>query len=324
MISLDTTRPPVFDLTDSWVWDFWFADDGEQYHLFFLYASRALHEPERRHHRASIGHAVSQNLTSWTRVSDAVVRSDAPAFDDLATWTGSVTRRPDGRWLMFYTGVSLSQDRQPIQRIGCAISNDLETWNKLPGPLFEPDPSWYVGADEDDWHDPTLRDPWVVRDPDGVGWHMLFTARSPHGPKFGRGVIGHATSPDLTAWTLRPAITEPSETGFGQLEVPQTEVVDGRSVLLFSCNPFHASAAHAGARAGSWTAPAESTVGGFALDRANPITPQGLYSARLVRRREGDQWLMFAFRDETAEAPFRGGIMGPFAVRWDGDVLVAE
>jgi beta-fructofuranosidase len=79
----------VFDLPDSWVWDFWFADDGDRYHLFFLYASRALHDPERRHLRASIGHAVSDDLVSWTRVADALVRSDAPAFDDVATWTGS-------------------------------------------------------------------------------------------------------------------------------------------------------------------------------------------------------------------------------------------
>ncbi len=58
----------VFDLPDSWVWDFWFADDGERYHLFFLYASRALHDPDRRHLRASIGHAVSDDLVSWSRV----------------------------------------------------------------------------------------------------------------------------------------------------------------------------------------------------------------------------------------------------------------
>ena len=52
----------AFDLPGSWVWDFWFADDGEQYHLFFLYASRALHDPDARHYRASIGHAVSTDL----------------------------------------------------------------------------------------------------------------------------------------------------------------------------------------------------------------------------------------------------------------------
>ena len=36
-------------LAASWVWDFWFADDGDRYHLYFLYASRALRDPDARH-----------------------------------------------------------------------------------------------------------------------------------------------------------------------------------------------------------------------------------------------------------------------------------
>jgi len=42
--------------------DFWFADDGERYRLFFLRAPRALGDPELRHRRASLGHAVSTDL----------------------------------------------------------------------------------------------------------------------------------------------------------------------------------------------------------------------------------------------------------------------
>ena len=37
----------MFRLPDSWVWDFWLAKDQDTYHLFFLYASRALHDPDR-------------------------------------------------------------------------------------------------------------------------------------------------------------------------------------------------------------------------------------------------------------------------------------
>ena len=64
-------------LADSWVWDFWFADDGERYHLFFLRASRALLDPDRRHRRASLGHAVSTDLRHWTLRADALVADDA-------------------------------------------------------------------------------------------------------------------------------------------------------------------------------------------------------------------------------------------------------
>ncbi len=115
----------MFKLPEAWVWDFWTVDDGEQYHLFFLYASRALKDPHARHHRASVGHAVSKDLVHWERVVDALVRSDAPAFDDLATWTGSVVRHPDGRWFMFYTGASLNDVGANVQSIGYAVSSDL-------------------------------------------------------------------------------------------------------------------------------------------------------------------------------------------------------
>ena len=78
----------MLELPDSWTWDFWLADTGAEYHLFFLRASRALLDPDRRHYRASVGHAVSTDLVNWDLLPDALVPSDSPAWDDLATWTG--------------------------------------------------------------------------------------------------------------------------------------------------------------------------------------------------------------------------------------------
>jgi len=49
---------------------------------------------------------------------------DAPAFDDMATWTGSTVQNTDGTWFMFNTGSS-STDRGLKQRIGIATSDDL-------------------------------------------------------------------------------------------------------------------------------------------------------------------------------------------------------
>jgi beta-fructofuranosidase len=203
----------VFDLPGSWVWDFWFADDGDRYHLFFLYASRALRDPDARHYRASIGHAVSTDLVNWTQVEDALVRSDAPAFDDLATWTGSVVRHPDGTWFLFYTGATAAPDGKNIQRIGYATSPDLHVWTKAPGPVLEAEGPWYEKLSSGAWHDEAFRDPWVFPDPDGDGWHMLITARAPEGPVDGRGVIGHAWSADLRAWELREPLSAGSLLG---------------------------------------------------------------------------------------------------------------
>ena len=70
----------MLTLPDSWVWDFWLAKDQDTYHLFFLYASRALHDPDRRHLRAGIGHA-STDLRNWRQVADGLVQGDAGSFD---------------------------------------------------------------------------------------------------------------------------------------------------------------------------------------------------------------------------------------------------
>ncbi|WP_156760464.1 glycosyl hydrolase family 32 [Microbacterium karelineae] len=312
----------MFDLPGSWVWDYWFADDGERYHLFFLYASRALHDPDARHHRASIGHAVSTDLTTWIQVEDALVRSDAPAFDDLATWTGSVVRRDDGTWVMFYTGASLDPSGTNVQSIGSATSPDLMRWTKTDGPLLEAAAPHYEKLDAGVWHDEAFRDPWVFRDPDGDGWHMLITARAPEGEVFGRGVVGHATSPDLEAWTLREPLTAPVADGFGQLEVLQVEVVDGRPVLIFSCGAEHATPSRRDARGGTWAAPAESLTGPFDISGAYPLTDESLYVGRLLQRREDGRWLLFAFRHLDENGDFVGGVIDPLPVEWRGDRLV--
>ena len=220
----------MFSLPEAWVWDFWLVDDGQKYHLFFLYASRALGDPDHRHYRASVGHAISDDLIRWERVTDALVRSDAPAFDDLATWTGSVVRHPDGTWFMFYTGATLTPAGN-VQKIGNAASDDLMTWRRNPNnPLLRADPRWYEKLADGMWPDEGFRDPWVFPDPKGNGWHMLITARANHGPADNRGVIGHAWSPNLHAWELQPPLTDPGQ-GFAQLEVVQSARIDGQDLL---------------------------------------------------------------------------------------------
>ncbi|MDR1635345.1 MAG: glycoside hydrolase family 68 protein [Bifidobacteriaceae bacterium] len=314
----------MFDPRDSWVWDYWFADDGQRYHLFFLYASKALHDPEARHHRASIGHAVSDDLRSWTRIEDALVRGENGSFDDLATWTGSVVRDNDGTWHMFYTGATLAASGQNTQSVGCATSTDLVTWHKSSAnPILRPDRRWYETLEGSDWHDGAFRDPWVFADPDGAGWHMLITARAADGPRFGRGVVGHATSADLRRWSLNGPLSEPCEDGFGQLEVMQVEVVEGQPVLVFSCLARHATVPRRSPRGGIWAVNATSVTGPFDISKAYPLTSDDLYVGRLLHRREDNEWMLFAFRNKGPAGAFVGGITDPMPVRWQNDRLTA-
>jgi beta-fructofuranosidase len=298
-------------LPDAWTWDFWIADTGTEYHLFFLYASRALHEPDRRHARASIGHAVSTDLTTWTRVADALVRGDAPAFDDVATWTGSVLRGPDGVWRMFYTGVTRRAGAL-IQSIGVATSTDLVTWHKHPGnPVLTADPRWYERYGDSTWFDEAWRDPWVFPAPDGDGWHMLITARANHGPVAERGVVGHARSRDLRHWQAQPPLSRPGS-GFGQLEVLQIEVIDGRAILLFSClrSELGGERRESGATGGIWAVTADDVLGPFDISRAVALSDDALYAGRLIRARDG-RWRLLAFRNRGPAGVFVGELSDP-------------
>jgi beta-fructofuranosidase len=296
------------------VWDCWLVDDGRDYHLFFLFASRALHDPHRRHRRASIGHAVSSDLRTWQRVADALVPADSPAFDDLATWTGSTIRSPEGTWVMYYTGASMV-DGGLVQRIGIATSDDLMTWHRHPdNPVSVADGRWYERRDESIRQDEHWRDPWVFRDPDGDGWHMLLTARANHGPDDERGVIGHAHSPDMVTWTARPPLSEPGS-GFGQLEVPQVEQVDGEHVLVFSClrSEFSATRRQGPGTGGVWAARAAGPLGPYDVAAATPLTDDSLYAGRLIMDRTG-QWVLIAFHHEGVEG-FIGATCDPLPVQ---------
>lgn len=311
----------MFSLPDSWVWDFWTVEDEDRYHLFFLYASRALHDPEARHYRASVGHAVSDDLVSWERVADALVRSDAPAFDDLATWTGSIIRHPDGTWFMFYTGATMTPAGN-VQSIGAATSSDLMTWHKLPGPLVRADARWYETLADGMWHDEAFRDPWVLADPDGNGWHLLITARANHGAADDRGVIGHAWSPDLLRWELRPPLSEPGQ-GFGQQEVVQPLTMGGQDFLIFNCLGGDLSAQRRiGTTGGVWAAQAAGPLGPYDFAGAQLLTDSSQYVGKVVKLLgTDDDHVLLAFNNEGPDG-FVGGIGDPRPIRAEAGRLV--
>ncbi|GIG90579.1 glycoside hydrolase family protein [Plantactinospora endophytica] len=294
-------------LPDHWVWDSWYVrDDDGDWHVFFLRAPRALRDPGQRHHRAVIGHAVSTDLRSWRPLPDALVAADAPAWDDLATWTGCTLRGPDGRWYLFYTGVSRAEQGL-VQRIGVAVSVDLVNWHRYgDGPLVEADPTWYELLDPTAWYEQAWRDPWVFPDPDGDGWHMLITARANTGPAAGRGVVGHATSPDLLHWTVRPPLSAPA--GFGHLEVPQVAVVDGQPLLLFCTNT--GAVPHR-----VWAVPGLSVDGRWNVAAARPFPHPHLYAPRLVPDDDGG-WALIGFLDQVDDV-FVGELTDPIPVRYD-------
>jgi beta-fructofuranosidase len=280
-------------LDDFWVWDSWAVDDGERYHLFFLQAPRSLGDQNLRHVNARVGHASSTDLVSWTYHGECLGPSGS-GFDDRAIWTGSVVRAQE-RWWMFYTALAHGSVPELGQRIGCAVSDDLFTWERVSDrPVVDVDPAWYRvegGASE------TWRDPLVLPDGDG-GWHMLVTAREKGGAEHDDGVVGHATSPDLRTWTVRPPRCR-GGAGFGELEVLQSKVIDGRPVLVFTCHPHSMTPAKAAATGHfcTWSVPGPSVVGPWDIVAARPfVADPDLFAAPLVQLRDGS-WVIVGFRN---------------------------
>ncbi|MET0837209.1 MAG: hypothetical protein ABWY19_00405 [Marmoricola sp.] len=311
-------------LEHDWVWDSWVADDGEHYHLFFLKAPRSLGDPELRHARATVGHAVSRDLRDWEVLPDALAPAPG-SWDDLATWTGSVVRDVD-RWLMFYTAINTGGHELRDQRIGVVESRDLLTWERVATtPALGVDTRWYQSLDEDDTASETWRDPFVVPDEAGDGWHMLLSARARSAPRYDDGVIGHAWSPDLVRWEAREPICAPGA-GFGQLEVVQVRVVDGQHVLVFTCHPLEQSAARREQHGdhSTWSLVGNGLLGPWDVSLAVPFAAEPeLFAAPLVQSRDGS-WMFVGFRNLEPEGVLAFEIIDPVPVHLEGGGLVAD
>ena len=304
--------PMTLRLADRWVWDFWLAVRGSEYHAFYLQAPRELGDPELRHANATVGHAVSRDLRTWKMLPDALHPGPAGAWDDRAIWTGSVVEH-EGCWYLFYTGTSLGEQGR-IQRVGLAISDDLVTWEKHgTGPVIQADDRWYELYGTSSWPEQAWRDPWIVRVDDT--FHALVTARSNEGPDDERGVIGHAISTDLLSWEVQPPLTEPGE--FAHLEVPQTVRVEGRHLLVFCCEASRVSGrrrARLGPPASDaiYTVAGDGPLGPFDLTEAEQALPGAFYAGRLVRDPDG-QWVWLAFVNRDHSGSFVGELSDPLA-----------
>jgi beta-fructofuranosidase len=314
----------VLRLPDHWIWDSWVADDGERFHLFFLQAPRSLRDPGLRHTAATIGHATSTDLAHWRYHGEALVPART-GWDDLALWTGSVARGDDGTWRMYYAALSSRGHGIRDQRLGMAESGDLMTWRRVgDAPVLEIDPRRYRTLDVDDTASETWRDPFVFRDPDGDGWHMLITARDRAAPRLDDGVLAAARSADMLTWELGPPLSEPG-TGFGEVEVPQVRVIDGQPLLVFTCHPREQSERRKrefGAFS-TWYVVGDSPTGPWDLDAARPFEDDPkLFAAPLVQQRDG-RWALLGFRNQEPEGIFSFEIVDPIPVTLVGGMLRA-
>lgn len=304
-------------LHNNWVWDFWFAQDKSDIHIFYLQAPRAIGEESLRHWNVSIGHAVSQDLVHWETLPDALIPSNEfRAWDNYTTWTGSIIKHA-GVWYMFYTGTN-REEKGKIQRIGMATSKDLIHWERhLPGALIEPDPQWYETLNFDLWHEQTWRDPWVFEH--GGKFHAFITARSNIGEKYARGVIGYAVSSDLISWEVRPPVTKPGDFSF--MEVPQLVEINARWYLFFSVTDENYSLARLARpeikqHTGTHYLVADHPLGPFSYLTNDFLVGDeigSLYAGKVIRS-PFDKWAFLAFEHYSSGRMFVGKIIDPLPV----------
>jgi hypothetical protein len=148
---------------------------GNVYHLFYL-----------RGTSVDIGHATSTDLIHW-KIEPPVLGVEPGAWDGKALWAPQVLEFPFGGYLMYYTGAN----QQWSQQTGLALSSDLYWWDKLPEPIYHPDPAWA------EWTDSTWshgRDPFVFEYKRTL--YMLVTTKN----KWNKGAIASAVSHDYVNW----------------------------------------------------------------------------------------------------------------------------
>ena len=235
----------AISINDKWVWDSWYARDDDTWHAYFLQADKSIGDPDLRHWNVTQGHAISTDLINWEHLGTTFSPSKDEAWDDFTTWTGCVIKGDDDSWHLFYTGTTRSEDGM-YQRIGHATSTDMHNWTRVGDgmclDLTGPNANAYEAVHEKGhWHDRAMRDPWVIRNPDGDGWLMYFTARASGiaEPNAG-GAIGFATSTNLNNWELQPPVFTG---GYGQLEVPQVFMFEDTWYCLFCTAAEHWSEA---------------------------------------------------------------------------------
>ncbi len=338
-----------------YAWDFWLLEYRGQWHLFHLQAPRGKC-PEWRHHVASVGHAVSSDLRSWEPRPTAFEAGPEGDWDDRCIWTGSMLEWNERFWFLY---TARKRDGFLLQKIGLAVSDDLEHWERHPdNPVMTADPRWYQTRpgggllEIEDWRDPYLclvagrptalisartaipQGTWKLR---VIAAYLKEFARMwaplplgyPSGKLAGRGCVAMAQSDDMVHWEVRSPVFSPGR--YDCLECPQHFIHEGRHYLTFSTLKawYHRdwSREIGGGQTGMHAYHAPSMEGPWEPCNGNGVvlgTKSRCYATRMVKRDGQWQALSWRFKAEGHRG-FCGMIDSPRSVTIDGATfLVAD
>jgi hypothetical protein len=200
--------------------DTWAFLEQDLIHLFYL-APRVGDNSHRL-----IGHATSDDWLHWKEWPFIELTGADGTWDSGRIGTGHTFKWDDGRYYMAYTGRI-----DPQEDIGLAVSDDLMHWRKVAS-----QPVWRQCVEPpyetpDDSRLPAWRDPYVVREADGV-WRAYAAARTNEGPSSNRACVARARLTSPEQWVSLPPI---GATGaYPVMEVP--EVFEFAGAFWFTFN----------------------------------------------------------------------------------------
>lgn len=211
------------------MWDTWYLEHQGQAHVIYL--QRMAPDSTRNPSDADwLGHAASADLIHWDEHLLALGPGEPGTVDELPPWTGCILEN-EGKFYLYYTMRSKIENGFG-QRIGLAISDDLDHWTRYPGnPVITPDPRWYVSHDQPLPRDVLdCRDLIVIRNPGETGWLGFYAARIPAEEEAESAVIAAVKSNDLIHWEYLPPAFAPRK--YACIEVPDVFFLNGKWYLI--------------------------------------------------------------------------------------------
>jgi beta-fructofuranosidase len=281
----------MYHAAGEYVTDFCIVRSAETFHLFHIRGERWSWPLGYR--EIDLGHAISADLCTWTRVQPVLGPGAPGAWDATGIWAPDIIE-VDGVYHMFYTG----SDAQNNQAIGLASSTDLLDWEKHPSnPVVSPG-AW---SDRAVGRDVAGRDGMVYADLERGRYLMYYTATLADR----RACIALAQSPDLHQWEdLGPTYIE-DDRSYDRCESPYLVRHNDSYYLFYSAKGgpkskgFPASDfAHfdieylvAATPTGPWVRPANHTL----LERwtcasEHPTFDGVTYMLYIVQEQLGDIW----------------------------------
>ncbi len=215
----------AFQPPGMWIWDNWFAHDGERWHAYYLQLPKAVGMERRWKNNdlfKHVGHATSKDLREWKDCGPALTALTG-TWNDRHIATGCVVQH-EGKWHMIFTGRGTQGDA-----VGLALSPDLMEWKTEEKPLFPLIDTFGMEAEgsavfESVWQGQKVRwagisDPYVLPEKLDGWYYLVLCSRILGEPIATSGCLTVLRSKDLRKWEQPEVWAWPR--CFERMETPQ-------------------------------------------------------------------------------------------------------